>query len=178
MVSAITLPSYCVSPTKKRERSLKDLSFLTSKETVRSLSDVPISPAKKSRTNISQEPQESSFLASKETEISISDVPTSPGKINLASMSLELRMTTQNPFLPSNETEISLFSLSTSPAKKSQTSMSQEPQEMSPMNTDEALKSHYFWQNKNYLKSNNITATAMNTGNLQNSGGMLRGSYI
>ncbi|KAL1205711.1 putative B3 domain-containing protein [Cardamine amara subsp. amara] len=177
MVSAITHRSYCVSPTKKRERSLTDLSFLTSKETMRSLSDVPIHPTKKGRTNISQEPQESSFLVSKETDISISDVPISPGKKNLVSISLELRMTTtKDPFLPSNETEITLSRLSTSPAKKSHTSMSQKPEEPSPMNTGEASKSHCFWPNPNYLKINNITVTAsdMNTGNLKNSGGMLR----
>ncbi|KAG7590610.1 DNA-binding pseudobarrel domain superfamily [Arabidopsis suecica] len=47
-----------------------------------------------------------------------------------------------------------LLVLSKSSATKSHTFMSQEQQGTSPMNTDEALKSHHcFWQNPNYLES-------------------------
>lgn len=93
-------------------------------------------------------------MTSKETEISISDVPISPGKKN---RSKNREKTTLDPFLPSNKTTMPLFVLSTSPAKRSQTNMSQEPPKTSPLNTDETLKSHCFWQNQNYLESN-ITA--------------------
>ncbi|CAL9241151.1 unnamed protein product, partial [Arabidopsis halleri] len=133
-----SLPNYCVSSTKKRERFLKGFFFLR----IQGNSEV----VSLRRSSISgQESQYSSFLTSKETEISISGKEES---------SQEPRKDLEILSCHQNITKMPLFVLSKSSAKKSQTFISQEQQGTSPMNTDEAFKSHHcFWKNPNYLES-------------------------